>query len=303
VQGWQYGLLLTILVAGCSERPIDPPSADQPAPTGKQFDKAKTGTVAGRITWDGFVPKVKPLISPPSPALPPPHEPTRQWPNPLRPLVESETRGVGDIVVFLRQVDLDRCRPWTHPRARIEQRDYQLSIHQGDTVSRVGFVRRGDAVEMVSRDAGSYLLQARGAAFFTLPFLDPARPCRRTLDRNGVVELTGAAGRFWMRGFLFVSEHPYFTRTDPDGDFALEQVPEGDYELVAWMPRWQAVRVEHDPSWNLASRVTFRPPLELTQHIKVRRGQTTQCDMLISASEAANEDSCVQWGHEKSSSP
>jgi hypothetical protein len=303
VQGWHTALLLVILIAGCSESPHETPPVDAPAPLGKQFDPVTTGTLAGRITWDGPIPQVKLFNSPPSPSLPPPHEPVRQWPNPLRPLIDEETQGVGDVVVFLRKVDLDRSRLWNHKPVRIDQQNYNFSIHQGEAVSRIGFVHRGDAVEMVSRDAGYYLLQARGAAFFTLSFLDPDRPLKRTMSQNGVVELTGAAGRFWMRGFLIISEHPYLTRTDLYGDFALEQIPEGEYELATWMPRWQVDRVEYDPSWNLASRVTFRPPLEQVRHITVRRGQTTQCDMQISASAAASGDGCVQCRDEKPSSP
>ena len=279
------GLFLAVLNAGCGKQPPSPPSPRPPTPLGAKFDLADTGVLAGRVTWDSEVPRVEPFRSPPSPSLPPPRAAVRDWPNPLRPLVANSARGLGDLAVFLRAVDPERARPWHQPPVRIEQRELQMKVHQGDVASRLGFVRRGEEAEMVSCDREDYLLRARGAACFTLPFLDPDQPLRRTLNETGIVELTGGAGRFWMRAFLFVSEHPYFARTDENGDFVLEQVPDGEYELALWMPRWQVSGTDYDPNCNLASRVTFRRPLELTRRVRVRRGETTQCDLSVSMAE------------------
>jgi len=38
----------------------------------------------------------------------------------------------------------------------------------------------------------------------------------------------------WMRAYIGVMEHPYFTVTGPDGTFAWTGVPPGDYTVAVW---------------------------------------------------------------------
>jgi len=38
----------------------------------------------------------------------------------------------------------------------------------------------------------------------------------------------------WMRAWIIVNEHPYYAITDRDGQFRLEDVPEGNYRIKAW---------------------------------------------------------------------
>ena len=38
----------------------------------------------------------------------------------------------------------------------------------------------------------------------------------------------------WMKAWIIVTEHPYYAITDQEGQFRLENVPEGDYRIKAW---------------------------------------------------------------------
>lgn len=38
----------------------------------------------------------------------------------------------------------------------------------------------------------------------------------------------------WMSSYMAVLEHPFFAVSGADGSFAIENLPEGDYELEAW---------------------------------------------------------------------
>ena len=38
----------------------------------------------------------------------------------------------------------------------------------------------------------------------------------------------------WMKGAIRVFDHPWFTVTDKDGNFAIKNVPAGDYRIVYW---------------------------------------------------------------------
>jgi hypothetical protein len=226
-----------------------------------------------------------PVVAPYSPSLPaegPARVKVTQQ-NPHLPLVDPGSQGVGNAVVLLRGIEPKRGRPWDHPPLEVEQRDYRLRVRQGETASPFGFVRCGDAIDMVSRQKVLHALHAGGASFFTLMFPDPEQPLRRRLDHKGLVELSSGAGYYWMRAYLFVDDHPYYARTDTAGRFTLTQVPPGRYRLVCWMPSWHEVRRERDPENGQIWRVVFRPPVEQVREITVDRAANCDEEFTLSA--------------------
>jgi hypothetical protein len=263
-------LLGAVLAFGCDET-APPPEApiDPPVEMGRDFDPATAGTIQGRVLWDGEIPEVPSYHAPVSPGVEHAGDVRRDWPNPNAPHIDPHTKAVVDAIIFLRGVDPRCARPWDHPPVRVELRDYQIHICQGDADGSSGFVRRGKAITMVSTQDVFHSLLVRGAAFFARTFPDPGRPCTHRLDRPGVVELASGCGYFWMRGRLFVDDHPYYTRTDADGRFVLPQVPPGAYELVCWLPDWHEAGHELDADTALICRLTFRPPVEVVQPVRL----------------------------------
>src|SRR5262245_21412038 len=282
---YQVGLLTTLgmLAAGCAEKPPAAAVASlaQPQPAaGRHFDAAQTGTVSGEVVWTGEVPKVpdlwvRTLISDP-PGL------RRFRPDPNAPGIDADSHGVGGAVVFLRGVDPERAAAGPHEAVRVVMSDFEIAVEQGPRTGRVGIVRRGDVVEMVSAEKAFHSLRASGAAFFTLPFPDPDQPARRRLTETGVVELSSGAGYFWMRAHLFVADRPCYAFTDERGWFTLPQVPAGRYELVCWMPNWHVRRHDRDPETGRVSRLTFAPPVELVQPVQVVPGEITPATFRVS---------------------
>src|SRR5205814_2896267 len=112
------------------------------------FDATTAGTVQGRVLWRGAIPDLKPATFPVQ--LPNGfHWDTRPAPN--APDIDFATRAVRNAVVFLRGVDPAAARPWDLPPVSVEQRDMLFRVIQGEGSPRtVGFVRRGDSVELVS---------------------------------------------------------------------------------------------------------------------------------------------------------
>jgi hypothetical protein len=197
--------------------------------------------------------------------------------SPHQPQVDPETRGLAQAVVFLREVDPMRARPWPHGPVRIEHERRELLAYQDEQCTRTGFVRRGSAIEVVNGDTDFHCLRGRGAAFFALPLPDRGVVSRHCLDQAGVVSLSSAAGFYWMSAHLFVADHPYFTRTDEEGRFVLEQVPAGTYELVCWLPSWVSLGHERDPETGLVSRLVLAPPVEQSQQVQVEAGRQREC--------------------------
>jgi hypothetical protein len=269
---------------GCGDARTQPPAAEPtPSPeAGCLFDPATAGGITGIVRWKGESPAVPLLIERPSPAGPFTREKTL-WPNPNAPVIDVGTHAVQGAVVFLRGIDARRSRPWDLPPVRVIQQGRQFHVRQGEADGATGFVRRGDAVEMVSADEVFHSLHAAGAAFFTLAFPDRDGSRTRHLADRGVVELTSAAGYFWMRGYLFVDDHPYYVRTDAAGRFRLADVPPGRYEVVCWLPDWREEHHERDPETGLVTRLFFRPPLESVHSVEVGPKGTAAVEFEIAA--------------------
>src|SRR5205823_2603426 len=101
-------LLLLSAALGCGE--TAPRGSEPPAdPAASRFDPATAGTIQGRVTWQGMVPRVAPsqIWTDPAPA----GGPRRFEPNVNAPAVDEATRGVANAVVFLRGVDPAQARP------------------------------------------------------------------------------------------------------------------------------------------------------------------------------------------------
>lgn len=274
-------LLLVALpcgAAGCGTQaaPLHPlePAQGSPAALGTEFDPGRVGAIRGRVTWVGAVPDSHSFRDA---RVAPPYTAARHDSlNPHVPRIDEASRGVAGAIVFLRWVDPSRSRPWNLAPARVAMADGTIGIMEDQSGPHVaGVVRRGDAVEMVSTTPKPEMLRARGAAFFTLAFPDAGRTLERSFDRAGVVELSSGAGNYWARAWLFVADHPYYVRTSADGTFRLDQVPDGSYELVCWMPNWRTGRFERDPESTRASRLWYGPPLEKCMSVRVERGEVT----------------------------
>ncbi len=277
-------LFALALLSGCDDSP--PPSekpAEPPSEIGRDFDSATAGTIRGQVVWEGASPEVPPYRAPVSPAGEQRGGSRFLWPNPNAPKIDPHTKAVAGAVVFLRGVDPRQARPWDYPPVRVELRDYRIHVRQGENDGPSGFVRRGDSITMVSAQDRFHSLQLRGAALLARTFADRDRPCTQCLDRAGVVEMMSGCGYFWMRGWLFVDDHPYYTHTDAEGRFSLPHVPPGQYELVCWLPDWHEAGRELDADTVLICRLTFRPAVEIAQTVRLAPRQTQTVSVRLPA--------------------
>jgi hypothetical protein len=271
-----------VVIAGCgtqaaplyplAEKPASPP------PLASRYDSTSTGSIRGRIVWNGPVPASTSFrdagVFPGSFAL------GIDALNRLVPRIDGKSNSVAGAVVFLRKIDPERSRPWDLPPVRVVMKSSLIAAEQ-DGEHLTGFVHAGDSIEMFSRDEQLESLRARGAAFFTLAFPKSSKPISRVLPHAGQLELSSAVGHFWARCWLFVVEHPYYVRTDESGSFQLDRVPDGTYELVCWLPDWRVERFERDPETFAVARLWFRKPLEKSMAVRVERGQINQVHFAI----------------------
>ena len=118
--------------------------------------------------------------------------------------------------------------------------------------------------------------------------MDRARPRTRCLEHKGLVRLSSAAGYYWMGGYLFVDDQPYYARGDRQGRFRLDKVPPGRYQVVCWLPNWNVVRKEVDPETAVTARLAWAVPKEQTLNVNVPAGRTSEFTYRWSQSIFAN---------------
>jgi len=190
-----------------------------------------------------------------------------------------------------------RSRPfrrWNHPPTRIEQRDYQLTIRQGDSDSPAASSPRRVCRD-VSRDAGPICCK-RAALPLHAPLPRSGSPAPPTLivtsgrtDGRRPVD-SGCAGSCLSASILLHADRP------------VRRLPLSNSSR-RWYELWSGAGCRssassYDPSWNLASRARFGRRWSEAP-ITVRRGQTSQWTWWISASARLEADGCVQCRHEK----
>ncbi len=291
MQGCLRNLLLVatqilFFAGGCSDGIApdrEPEVAEKTLPPitlATNFQPEHVGVIQGKVTWEGTLPNVpnirvfnNPVFLPKWPTK----DYTKKFPNPNAPII-SKNRGIKDAVVFLRQMNPAKAKKWNHPPVDVYFQDYQIHIKQGNKAVPVGFIQRGQKVSFSSEEERFHAIRAEGAAFFTMTLPKGGSQRFRKLNQNGFVELSSAAGYFWLRGHLLVADHPYLALTDADGRFEIPQVPPGEYELAVWMPNWHHKTHHRDPETRRIIRYYFRDGVEVSQMIRVYPQQTSRSD-------------------------
>lgn len=265
-------LVCTLALAGCQPA-AGPPKEIAQDPLGSQFDPKSVGAIHGRVTWDGPLPKIEPIKIPVATL-----DVAGDQPNPNAPKIDVKTTAIDGALVFLRTVDPAKSRRWTHDPVTVAFADKRLEIQQGKLPVRIGLVRRGDEIACLAHEKRNHTLEARGAAVFSLPLLEPEKVTRRKLEHAGILELASGSAYFWTRGHLWVGDHPYATLTDASGRFLLEQVPAGDYEVVCWLPNWRINHRERSPESGDIERIVFERGVEKSSKVTAAPGETAHLD-------------------------
>lgn len=261
-------VLLLGSVWACNRPLIQVPDpGPEPIGLGDRFNVDETGKLTGRVVWDGPLPDLEKYRQ-----LPGTHRA-----NPRLPKI-SEDRGIGGILVAVKGIDSSRSKPWDWPEPRVLISQEGLGIEPYG-VQTIGVVRNHTTVELVSEEAGYVMLRGRGANSFTFPFLEQGQTIRKKLNHAGWVELSSGSELYWHSAWLYVSEDPYLAITDADGRFKIEEIPNGEYQLSAWMPAWEWTAVERNPESGLIRRIRYAPMVKKSENVTVRAEQSADREL------------------------
>jgi plastocyanin len=142
--------------------------------------------------------------------------------------------------------------PASIPTARMSQRGLQF-------IPNVLAIRVGTVVEFPNHDD----LQHNVFSFSKPKRFDLGRygknekAAEQRFDKPGLVKLNCEVHAH-MRGYILVLDSPFFTRTDTNGNFRLENLPLGKYVLKAWVNERVTLERPVELKAGPALRVEFR---------------------------------------------
>lgn len=152
--------------------------------------------------------------------------------TPVKGHVSShDGNGLADAVVTATPIAAPTAKPLSgegRPTLSIDQQGREFIPH-------VLAIRSGSSVIFPnSDDIQHHVYSFSKAKRFEIKLYKnlPKNPV--VFDQPGVVAI-GCNIHDWMLGYVYVTDTPYFGKTDANGDWALD-LPEGDYQLQLWHP-------------------------------------------------------------------
>lgn len=93
----------------------------------------------------------------------------------------------------------------------------------------------GSEVLLLNSDPILHNVHARlGAQTLFNVGLPQWRTVRRRLDKEGLIRIHCDVLHTWMSAYILVTSTPYFAVTNRNGEFAIESLPAGSYEINIW---------------------------------------------------------------------
>lgn len=195
-------------------------------------------TVRGRVVWKGDIPKTEELnvIGSDKPAC------CRNGPlasNQL--LIDPKTRGVRNVVVWLRPDSDDRTATWPVDRVHPDLRNpipvqHVLDQPECQFEPRVIAARDGDALLVKNSSAirHNVTFTDRWMVDFDRTLSASEFKEAGPLSADRVPAMIRCTLHPWMQAHLRVFDHPYFAVTDGEGRFEIKLAPVGKCRVVYW---------------------------------------------------------------------
>jgi len=142
-------------------------------------------------------------------------------------LIVGPNRGIRWAVVSLQGAPAGTR---SEPPSKPVQMDQQQCVY----VPRVVVVPVGGTVEFLNSDR---LLHNLHSVSTENPSFNRTQPKGRTIPvvfKKPEIVRVDCDLHTWMRAWVVVAEHPYYTVTGANGEFVLDNVPPGKYTLKIW---------------------------------------------------------------------
>jgi Polysaccharide lyase family 4, domain II len=233
------------------------------------------GNIAGTVKWAGPQPRLTRLPITKDPQI---CDPESAKTRDLERLIIGPQGGVANTVVYLENVSRGKAFDMPEQRRFLNQKNCRYEPH-------ILLVPQNMLLEMKSSDATLHTIHMDGAASYNLPFPFPNQIISRPMQSPGVVNLKCNGGHVWMNAEMFVAPHPYYTVTDESGTFEINNIPAGDYVIVAWHEGWSVAKQESTFDVLTEKRVqrpVFNDPKILEKKVIIKPSETAVVNFLLS---------------------
>jgi plastocyanin len=186
-------------------------------------------------------------------------------------VTDQQGRPVVDAVLVAVPVDGNMRSPQRPRDGSIDQVDKEF-------FPRVTIVPVGAAVIFPNHDDVRHQVYSFSPAKrFELPLYAgvPAQPI--VFDKPGVVVL-GCNIHDWMVGYVYVSESPFFAKTDKHGKAVLSELPARAYVVRVWHPQLEMSEDATHKTIDLSRdrRIEAAWTVKLKREVRVRRAPTAE---------------------------
>ena len=213
--------LLAALAAACGSSTPPPVSTGG----GKKVDAATTGTITGRVTFEGTPPANQPLKMGADASC------TGGGPAPLDETVLVGADGsLKNVFVHIKS-GVDAAYSFDIPAEPVVL-DQKGCIY----LPRVVGVRAGQPVKVLNSDSTMHNVHSLPVTNQEMNQSTPVRgfSVTQTFTVPEVPVRFMCNVHSWMSAWVGVVAHPYFAVTDASGAFSLQGVPPGTYTVEAW---------------------------------------------------------------------
>lgn len=184
-------------------------------------------TVKGQVTYDGRRPTMS-LMSP----ITRDFEVAGKGSRPFEsiPFTGDKAKTLKDAIVTIEGIAEGKA--WNEKEVPMAYTEKAYILERTDVF---GWAQRGRTeIKLENRDPilHSWVLKLQNKQMANKAAPANSKTSAR-IKRPGVYELL-CAPHPWERGFRVVVPHPYYARTDKDGNFEIKDVPAGTYETTVW---------------------------------------------------------------------
>jgi plastocyanin len=145
---------------------------------------------------------------------------------PREKYIISAAGGVKNAVVMIEHID--KGKPISKDQIVIDNKHCAFHPHVQTAVQGQTLVVKND--DPMLHNTHLYL-NKKTVYNFALP--RTGMEIKKPINRVGLIEVECDA-HDWMKGYLYVLEHPYSGVTDANGNFSLRDIPPGEYEVEVW---------------------------------------------------------------------
>jgi len=189
------------------------------------------GTLKGNVKYQGKVPKARPLKMDADPICGSSHDQIVLSES----FIVDENLNLKNVLIWLKDVEYDG--PLPEVPAILDQKGCVYKPH-------VLGVMKDQTVLIKNSDATLHNIHSMAEKNDQFNFAMPKVVKEKKTSFSSTEEPFNIKCDVhpWMKSWVLVQNHPYFAVTDDKGNFIIENIPSGTYEVVAWQEKFKMKR-------------------------------------------------------------